>query len=137
MPGVMVRLPSEMLARLDAWIAQQPMPHPTRPETMRRALEAVIRLGGLDPLPAPKAAARKKAGNGEAVTRTAPAGGSRYTSGMEDDQEAVLQHMRDQLAAHEREAAAVLAVTAMLLDRGWEALERGHALLAWFGRDSG
>ncbi|HET6238875.1 MAG TPA: ribbon-helix-helix domain-containing protein [Acetobacteraceae bacterium] len=61
MPGVMVRLPPDMLARLDAWIAQQPAPHPTRPEAIRRALEGAIRLGGLDAPPAPKAAHRTKA----------------------------------------------------------------------------
>jgi hypothetical protein len=71
------------------------------------------------------------------MKRTAPAGGDRYTSGMEDDSEAVLQHMRDQLAAHEREVAAVEAMTAMLLDRGWEAVRRSQLLLAWFDRESG
>ena len=59
--GVMVRTPSDQLARLDAWIATLPDPKPSRPEAMRRALEAVIRLGGLDPPPTPKAAPRKKA----------------------------------------------------------------------------
>jgi hypothetical protein len=59
-----------------------------------------------------------------------PAGASLYTSGMEDTPAAVLQHMRDQLAAHEREVAAVEAVTARLLNRGWEAVRRGRLLLA-------
>jgi hypothetical protein len=45
--------------------------------------------------------------------------------------------MRDQFAAHEREVAAVKAMTTMLLDRGWEAVRRGRLLLAWFNRDSG
>jgi cytochrome c553 len=44
-----VRLQPEQLARLDAWIASLSDPKPTRPEAIRRALEAVIRLGGLDP----------------------------------------------------------------------------------------
>jgi hypothetical protein len=68
---------------------------------------------------------------------TAPGEGSRYTSGMEDTPAAVLQHMRDQFAAHEREVATVKAMTTMLLDRGWEAVRRGRLLLAWFNRDSG
>jgi hypothetical protein len=55
-----VRLPPDQLARVDAWIATLPDPKPTRPEAIRWALEAVIRLGGLDPPPPPKAAARKK-----------------------------------------------------------------------------
>jgi hypothetical protein len=44
-----VRLPPDQLARLDAWIASLPGPKRTRPEAIRQALEAVIRLGGLDP----------------------------------------------------------------------------------------
>jgi len=40
MPGVMVRFPVEMLAKLDAWIAHQPAPSPSRPEAVRRILEA-------------------------------------------------------------------------------------------------
>jgi len=71
------------------------------------------------------------------MTRTAPAGGNRYTAGMEDGPEAVLQHMRDRLAAHEREVAAVEAMTTMLLDRGWEAVRRSQLLLAWFDHESG
>ena len=46
--AVTVRLPPNQLASLDAWIARQSDPKPTRPEAIRRALEAVMRLGGLD-----------------------------------------------------------------------------------------
>lgn len=35
-------------ASLDAWIACQSDPKPTRPEAIRCALEAVMWLGGLD-----------------------------------------------------------------------------------------
>ena len=49
MPGIMVRLPVEMLAKLDAWIATRPDPKPSRPEAIRSAIAAVIRMGGLDP----------------------------------------------------------------------------------------
>jgi hypothetical protein len=45
---ITVRLPPNQLAGLDAWIARQSDPKPTRPEAIRRALEAVMRLGGLD-----------------------------------------------------------------------------------------
>lgn len=38
MPGVMVRLPSSDLAALDAFIAAEPDPKPSRPEAIRRAL---------------------------------------------------------------------------------------------------
>ena len=46
-PGTMigVRLQPDQLARLDAWIASQPDPKPTRPEAIRRAMEAVIQIG--------------------------------------------------------------------------------------------
>ena len=40
-----VRLQPDQLARLDEWISTLPDPRPTRPEAIRRALEAVIRLG--------------------------------------------------------------------------------------------
>jgi len=43
-----VRLPPDQLALLDAWIARQDDPKPSRPEAIRRAIEAVMRLGGLD-----------------------------------------------------------------------------------------
>jgi hypothetical protein len=45
--------------------------------------------------------------------------------------------MRDQLDAHEREVAAVKAVTTMLLARSWEAVRRARLLLSWFNRDPG
>jgi hypothetical protein len=48
--AVTVRLPPEQLASFDAWIASLPGPKRTRPEAIRQALEAVIRLGGLDPV---------------------------------------------------------------------------------------
>ena len=41
---VMVRLLPEPLALLDAWISQQPQPH-TRPEAIRRLMEAGLALG--------------------------------------------------------------------------------------------
>jgi hypothetical protein len=43
-----LRLPPDQLVSLDAWIASLPGPKRTRPEAIRQALEAVIRLGGLD-----------------------------------------------------------------------------------------
>ena len=55
-----VRLPPAQLARLDAWIATLADPKPTRPEAIRQILAAAILLGGLDPPPEPKAAAKKK-----------------------------------------------------------------------------
>jgi hypothetical protein len=58
--AVTVRLPPAQLARLDAWIATLADPKPTRPEAIRQILAAAILLGGLDPPPEPKAAARKK-----------------------------------------------------------------------------
>jgi hypothetical protein len=42
-----VRLPPDQLARLDAWIARQPHPKPSRPEAIRRLLHE-----GLDADPA-------------------------------------------------------------------------------------
>ena len=38
MPGIMVRMPPADLARLDAHIAAQPEPKPSRPEAIRRVL---------------------------------------------------------------------------------------------------
>jgi hypothetical protein len=38
----MSRLPSEQLAALDAWIAAQPDPKPTRPEAIRRLLQKAL-----------------------------------------------------------------------------------------------
>jgi len=35
-----VRLQPDQLAKLDAWIAHQPAPTPSRPEAVRRILEA-------------------------------------------------------------------------------------------------
>lgn len=35
-----VRLQPDQLAKLDAWIAHQPNPQPSRPEAIRRILEA-------------------------------------------------------------------------------------------------
>ena len=46
-----VRLQPDQLVRLDAWIATLPDPKPTRPEAIRRALEAMVHLGGLGPAP--------------------------------------------------------------------------------------
>lgn len=34
-----VRLEREQLARIDAWIARQPDPKPSRPEAIRRLME--------------------------------------------------------------------------------------------------
>lgn len=41
---VLVRLQPDQLARLDAWIAAQPEPAPTRPEAVRRLLAAALDL---------------------------------------------------------------------------------------------
>ena len=37
-----VRMPPEKLARLDAWIAKQPRPKPSRPEAIRRLVEQAL-----------------------------------------------------------------------------------------------
>lgn len=42
-PGIMLRLPGERLAELDAWIAAQPDPKPSRPEAVRRLMERGLR----------------------------------------------------------------------------------------------
>ena len=39
---VMVRLQPDQLAQLDAWIATQPAPEPSRPEAVRRLLAQVL-----------------------------------------------------------------------------------------------
>jgi hypothetical protein len=39
---LMVRVPPEELARLDAWIASQPDPKPSRPEAIRRLVEKAL-----------------------------------------------------------------------------------------------
>ena len=44
-----LRIPPPQLARLDAWIANQPDPKPTRPEAIRRLIETGLKAG--DPLP--------------------------------------------------------------------------------------
>lgn len=43
-----VRLGSDLLAAVDAFIAKQPDPKPSRPEAIRQALAALQKLGGLD-----------------------------------------------------------------------------------------
>lgn len=45
--GVMVgvRLQASQLAALDAWVAEQPEPHPSRPEAVRRLLDKVLSSG--------------------------------------------------------------------------------------------
>jgi hypothetical protein len=69
--GVMVRIPPDQLARLDAWIATLPDPKPTRPEAIRRALERQTSAQpgpkSFKAPPAPKAAGRKKAGAAKAA----------------------------------------------------------------------
>ncbi|HEV2842634.1 MAG TPA: hypothetical protein VGW39_15030, partial [Chthoniobacterales bacterium] len=39
--GVMVRLNSELVSKLDAWIEAQPEPKPSRSEAIRRQLDPV------------------------------------------------------------------------------------------------
>lgn len=39
---VMVRFPPDQLAALDAWIAAQPEPKPSRPEAVRRILASSV-----------------------------------------------------------------------------------------------
>lgn len=39
-----VRLQPDALAQLDAWTAQQPAPQPSRPEAVRRLMEAGLRF---------------------------------------------------------------------------------------------
>lgn len=47
---VTVRVPPHLLSELDAWIATQPPPKPTRPEAIRRmAMEWLQQRGGLEP----------------------------------------------------------------------------------------
>jgi hypothetical protein len=48
---------------------------------------------------------------------------------MDSSPEATIQRLLDQHAAHERETAAVQAVTERLLNRGWEAVARSRTLL--------
>jgi len=55
---ITLRLAPAQLATLDAWIVRQPDPKPTRPEAVRRLIEAGLHA---EALPAPKAAVRKKA----------------------------------------------------------------------------
>jgi Arc/MetJ-type ribon-helix-helix transcriptional regulator len=47
-PGTLigVRLQPEVLARLDAWIAQQVPPYPSRPEAVRRLMELALAQEG-------------------------------------------------------------------------------------------
>lgn len=44
-----VRLQSHPLAALDAWIAEQPEPRPSRPEAVRRALAEYLKAKGYLP----------------------------------------------------------------------------------------
>jgi hypothetical protein len=53
---------------------------------------------------------------------------------MHDDMAAALRHMRDQLAAQQREIIAADAATMQLLAKGRAALEQGRRLLEWFNR---
>jgi hypothetical protein len=43
-----VRLYSGMQGQLDAWIAAQPDPKPSKPEAIRRLLEMALRPGSAD-----------------------------------------------------------------------------------------
>lgn len=40
--SIHLRLPPAELARLDAWIATQPQPRPSRPEAIRRLLDRAL-----------------------------------------------------------------------------------------------
>lgn len=42
---IMVRVAPGLLGPLDAWIAQQPDPKPSRPEAIRRILERSLKVG--------------------------------------------------------------------------------------------
>src|SRR4051794_9597714 len=42
-----LRVPPAQLARLDGWISRQPAPKPTRPEAIRRLMEAGLQSAGL------------------------------------------------------------------------------------------
>ena len=46
----MVRVPPHQLANLDAWIAHHPEPKPTRPEAIRRLIEAGLKAGEKIPI---------------------------------------------------------------------------------------
>ena len=50
--AVNVRLERPALDALDAWIAAQPEPRPTRPDAIRLALRAWLALGGVARAPA-------------------------------------------------------------------------------------
>ena len=50
--AVNVRLERPALDALDAWIAAQPEPRPSRPEAIRLALRAWLALGGVARAPA-------------------------------------------------------------------------------------
>lgn len=41
--SINVRLQPDQLAALDAWIATQPAPHPSRPEAIRKLIDKAIR----------------------------------------------------------------------------------------------
>jgi hypothetical protein len=45
--GINLRLDPGALSALDAWIAAQPAPRPSRPEAIRLALRAWLALGGV------------------------------------------------------------------------------------------
>lgn len=46
MPGIMVRMPPDQLAALDAWISAQSDPKPSRPEAIRKALAEHLQAKG-------------------------------------------------------------------------------------------
>ena len=48
---IMLRLTPSAVASLDAWIAKQPAPRPTRPEAVRRILEQVVAPAGEASIP--------------------------------------------------------------------------------------
>jgi hypothetical protein len=48
-----LRVPPAQLARLDDWIARQPAPKPTRPEAIRRLMEAGLQSPDGTPKPDP------------------------------------------------------------------------------------
>src|SRR4051812_33488589 len=83
-----LRVPPEQLVRLDAWIARQPGPKPTRPEAIRRLIEAGLNATenssvasdtGTDPAGSDKPARAKPA----ARARKPPSGQSGHTDQTE------------------------------------------------------
>ena len=74
-----LRLPPDQLARLDAWIASQPAPKPTRPEAVRRLIDTALTASADSKQPRvqgkglqPTTLGRNKSAKGAVTKGTAP-----------------------------------------------------------------